>query len=381
MKTKIVLLILLSGALFFRSEGGNLTDDGSSSLKSKDIRQVELKEVFRIIGEDENGQYFLKYPLNLKVDPSGNIFVLDKDQFLAFDPSGKFLKNLMKKGQGPGELLNISNYLLHNNSILIHNQTPNKILRLDISGNLIEEFRVYENLWLDFFYADKNKLYFLTTIVEDTKGKGKVIDIGKKLLSLPRAKISKAECEAEELFIFPVKSFVYKTNTASFMIKLNSLKSCRLKDFLFFVSHTQKYEIKLIDIEKKKILTTIKRPYKRVKVTKDTEKFTPFGQFVYDGKMYSSPRLEYFNDIQSIHFSDNKLWVFTSTVDEKKGVLVDRFDNKGEYIDSLFVKFPNQDTHYRVEQVLTVLTKGYLYIIERDKDDNRFIVKYRFNHL
>lgn len=63
-------------------------------------------------------------------------------------------------------------------------------------------------------------------------------------------------------------------------------------------------------------------------------------------------------------------------MDEKKGVMVERFDERGKYSDSIFVKFPNPDTHYRVEQLLTALTKEALYIIERDANDNRFIVKY-----
>ncbi len=375
MKNKIFPFLIIATAVLVIP--GWFTGCGDSSQKSKEARQINLEEIFRISGEDKAERYFLKNPMNIKIDKAGNIFLLDKDQILLFDSQGQFLKNLQKKGQGPGELLNISNYLLQDKSILVHDHSPNKILKIDTAGNLIEEFRVYENLWIDLFYVSKNKLYFLTNKVEDTKGKGKVIDIERQLLSFPKEKVSRTESAAEHIFSFPVKSFVYKTSTAFFTIRLNSLKSCQLKDSLFFISHAQEYEIKLIDIEKKKIVTTIKRPYKRVEVTKETEKFTPFGQFMYDGQMYRSPRLEYFNDIQSLHFYDEKLWVFTSTVHEKKGVRVDRFDEKGKYIDSIFVKFPNRDTHYRVEPLVTALAKGALYIIEKDKDDNRFIVKYR----
>ena len=94
--------------------------------------------------------------MNIKVDKAGNIFLLDKDQILVFDPQGQFLKNLQKKGQGPGELLNISNYLLQDKSILVHDHSPNKILKIDTAGNLIEEFRVYENLWIDLQWQVKS---------------------------------------------------------------------------------------------------------------------------------------------------------------------------------------------------------------------------------
>jgi hypothetical protein len=42
---------------------------------------------------------------HIKTAPDGSIFVLDEKQFLKFDKKGKFIKNLFKKGQGPGEFL------------------------------------------------------------------------------------------------------------------------------------------------------------------------------------------------------------------------------------------------------------------------------------
>lgn len=377
MKTKILLLIIFAAAAGLIIVGLNFIDGGDGFLKSKDFQPIELKEVFRIVGEDGDERYFLKYPANLKVDGAGNVYVLDIDQLLVFDRQGKFLKNLMKKGQGPGELLRISNYLIQDNIVMVHDHSPNKIVKLDISGKFIEEFRVYSNAWIDLFFADQKRLYFLAGIAADTKGKGKVIDLERKLIAFPKDEISETETKADELFIFPVKTFAYRTPTAYFTIALNTLKSCHLKDSLFFVSNTQAYEVKLIDIEKKKVLKKIKPSYKRVRVTKETEPFVPYGQVLLDGTMYRSPRPEYFNDIQAICCSNNMLWVFTSTVDDKKGVRVDRWDFAGKYIDQVFVKFPHRDTHYRIEQGTVAISDGFLTIIERDKNDNRMIIKYK----
>jgi hypothetical protein len=110
---------------------------------------------------------------------------------------------------------------------------------------------------------------------------------------------------------------------------------------------------------------------------KDTEQYLDHGAFVIGEAIYRAPRLENFNDIQSIHFSAGKLWVFTSTVDGKRGVLVDRWDTMGKLVDQFFLKFKNFDTHYRLKQDEMYLTKEYLYVIEMDKEENRQIVKYR----
>jgi hypothetical protein len=128
---------------------------------------------------------------------------------------------------------------------------------------------------------------------------------------------------------------------------------------------------------KKELLGALKRTYGRIRVTDETKKYLDHGAFVIGDVVYRAPRLEYFNDIQSIHFSGGKLWVFTSTVDAKRGVLVDCWDTTGKLVDQVFLKFQNFDTQYRLKQDEVYLTKEYLYVIELDKEENRQIVKYR----
>jgi len=104
------------------------------------IRQ--LTEELRIT--DTQRDFYFKSPDNIKIAPDGSIFVLDEEQFLKFDKKGNFVKNLFKKGQGPGEFERIGNYLFSDNEIVVLQGRPNKIVRLDMMGELISEIRPEE---------------------------------------------------------------------------------------------------------------------------------------------------------------------------------------------------------------------------------------------
>jgi hypothetical protein len=206
-----------------------------------------------------------------------------------------------------------------------------------------------------------------------------VLDIENVIVSLWSDKIwgGVKEMKLEEIFIFPVRGYVCMKGEGFGMLEMNYLKYAHIRESLFYVANEQEYEIKLVDMMGKKFLRILKRPYERIRVMKDTEKYLDQGAFVIGDEIYRAPRLEYFNDIQSIHFCDGKLWVFTSTVEVKRGVLVDRWDTSGKLVDQVFLKFRNFDTHYRLKQDKMYLTKEYLYVIEMDRDENRQVVKYR----
>ena len=105
-------------------------------------RIAQLKEDLRIT--DSPGDFYFNSPDNIKIAPDGSIFVLDEEQFLKFDKNGEFIKNLFKKGQGPGEFERIGNYLFSNQGIVVLQGRPNKIVRLDMLGELIYEVRPEE---------------------------------------------------------------------------------------------------------------------------------------------------------------------------------------------------------------------------------------------
>jgi YD repeat-containing protein len=64
-------------------------------------RVVPLKEVARIT--DEKGKFFFVQPIAVFTGHDGSVYVQEYKQLLKFDAQGRFVKNLLKRGQGPGE--------------------------------------------------------------------------------------------------------------------------------------------------------------------------------------------------------------------------------------------------------------------------------------
>ncbi len=52
------------------------------------------------------------------------------------------------------------------------------------------------------------------------------------------------------------------------------------------------------------------------------------------------PAQKYSNDIRDLYVVGDRLWVLTSTVDPKKGRIVDVFDFEGRYLDAFYLPLP-----------------------------------------
>ncbi len=98
-----------------------------------------------------------------------------------------------------------------------------------------------------------------------------------------------------------------------------------LKKFLI-INHTPEYLIKLFDLQQNKVVLEFNRKYSRVTPPPG---FKIKGAVIINNKKHTAPTPKYLNDIEKIFVRKKKIWVFTSTKDEKKGVLVDIFDSGG----------------------------------------------------
>jgi hypothetical protein len=362
----MLIIILLSFELFCHK----IINNSGKPSKQDSGRQVPLK-IDKIIVDDGEHFYF-KLPYNIKEAADGCFYVQDQDQFLKFSPDGKFVKNLMKKGQGAGELVNISNYLLlTENEIVIHNNYPNKIIKIDANGKLLFEKRIYENKYMTVFHQDRDRYFFLNREVENTKGKAKMVEVDLQILS-----VLKSDFTIEKKFSFTMINFAFRAEGVFAIIRTTPFLICPFRENLLFISHTHEYGIKLIDLDSSKIVFEFKRDYERVRVTEENKKYLPPGHFTIAGKLQKPPTPKYLNDIQSIHFINNKLWVFTSTVDKEKGVLVDVFDENGKYVDCFYLKFQYNESNYKLEQNKLAVGNNVLYLVEQNKEGNWMITKY-----
>lgn len=366
------LVLLLIGLVTMDLAGQKIIKNPANPESKNAGSALIAQKVLEITDASEN--YFFKGPYSLKIGPDGSVYVMDKDELLKFTPSGEFVKNFLKPGQGPGETSNVSNYfILEDNSVVVHNWSPNKMVFRDGNGELVSEKRLPFDRFSEFLFMNNKNYYLFTITAPDTKGGVKYVDVLKKLTV-----ISRQDFSIKKSVSLPLR--VYMLNIPDgphIRVNLIDLLSHRFKDTLFYFSHTFEYGIKLIDLDKNEIISEITREYSRVKVTEENEKYLNSGRFGFNGKTYKSPTPEYFLDILSLHVVDGKLLVFTSTVDKEKGVLVDVYDETGKYINNFFVKFPNPGVYFQLNQHRTAVEKDTVFVIEKDEDENWMISKYK----
>lgn len=330
-------------------------------------RIVELKEEMSIA--DIGAGYYFKYPRNPKVAPDGTLFVSDYEQLLQFDQEGNFLRNYFKKGQGPEEMQDVSNYFFEDNTIIIHDMRLKKILWFSLKGKYIKEFRIHELpsfTWLHHFCD--STYYFIGHRIPSTEGKALVLDVLYDLISA-----AEGGQEIEKLTSFPVESFAISSGGGRAMASIAEFTSAPYKGKYLVICHTQEYLLKIYDLESEKTVRSFRRKYRRIKVPPGRR---VGGSIGVKGKTYSPPRT-YLNDITRIFTVNEHLWIMTSTADEKKGVLIDVFDFEGRYSDNFYLKIPGKIDPIFIGYTPMTLSEDLLYMRVRNEDETYSIKKYR----
>ena len=108
----LLILILLTSALSFSQwKGKKEIKKGviymSNSEKGlwQGSKKLVMEEIFTIGVEEGDDEYLLSMPICVETDSSDNIYIADmQDDFIkVYDNTGKFLRQIGRRGQGPGE--------------------------------------------------------------------------------------------------------------------------------------------------------------------------------------------------------------------------------------------------------------------------------------
>jgi hypothetical protein len=323
---------------------------------------VRLKEMMRI--RDDGVEIIFRAPYGLKIGHDGSIYFYDNWKLYKFSNEGRFVFKLIEYGQGPGEAIRRTNYLLTKNEIVIQAINPPKIMRFDLLGNFKEEKRTELTRTFDFIGFFENKIYgFLEEGSYEGLGKKGFFDFPHYLYE-----ITDNFTNLNKKYSFPIKYYV---------IRSAWFGRARL-DFAFkdsknlFVTHTSEYKIIKFNIEENIVERIFSRKYDRVKYPQKKEKLPP--------DSLSPPPFKHYLDLSKLLIHKDELLAITSTRDKHNRRLVDVYNMKGEYIDNFYLEFPANITPRNFAYGSIALMRGYIYTIDKHKDGYFSIAKYEVVH-
>ncbi len=327
-------------------------------------RVAALTDVLRI--RDQGADFYLRSPRAIGPAPGDGLVIIDEDQVLRFDAKGRLLKNFFRAGQGPGELRFPESFLFVGDELVIFQGAPAKLVRFDAQGVLVRDSRLDGRV---------------STLIGRLGDRCLIVSEGPP----PFEKIRKEEGDFLEVdfspafvdaegriqptgLAFPVKWFARRLKTAIIADYVTPFQCVLLGGGLAAVAHEREYRVKVVDLEKKTVVRTIGRAYASVRAEAPPPE--PAGA----PRRLLFPR-EFHNDIQKIFAVDGTIWAMTSTVDPRKGVLVDVFDPAGAYLDAFYLPMPRGVDLDGLARHPITIADGFLYTFETREEGTLEVVK------
>jgi hypothetical protein len=352
--------LLLSSLL---ASAQQVVENPAKPLSKNAGRVIELKEVLKIT--DEGGEFYFKGPRISAVGPDGSIFVQDNQQILRFDKEGKFVRNYLKKGQGPGEMIYAGPLILGEKGLCIQVLNPPKLVWFDDAGRLLKEpaLRPKGGMSLILFAMMKDVYYLYGSEFLQITGEPQYLDKPYWITAW-----TEGGEEPKSLSAFPVKTYIISSGTgATGMFTVGTFLAVPYQSRYLVIVHTSEYLLKVFDVESNAVIRSISRKYERIE-TPPAKSKDKSETVTLVGKTYPAPRQKYLNDISKVFIQNDAIWAATSTKDPKKGVLIDVFSAAGAYTDSFYLNVSTGQFE---------ISGDFCYTVEKNTDETYAIKKYK----
>jgi len=278
--------------------------------------EVELKIDFEELTFEEFG---IREPDYVDIDSSGNIYLVDRNRpseyfIIKFDRTGKYIKDIGKKGQGPGEIQQISLITINSkDQIMISDRGSRKILVMDCEGFLIYE-KKFGTDWRRAIIVENGNY-----IVESLETNGEILGMKLSLYDSDRSKIKDLDFfrlphlsqKGKKTYTLPV--FYWRVR----------------KERIYIGNEQRGYEIWVFDIDGNFILK-ISKEYSLVKYPEEYKKET---LEIAKNNPQVGP-IEYLPPFNSF-FIDDYYQLFVMTYETKKNsneYMFDIFNSEGIFI-------------------------------------------------
>jgi hypothetical protein len=329
-------------------------------------RVVTLEEVMRI--DDTGADFYIKNVYGLAVGRDGSIFVQDEQKrILRFDARGRFLGSIIETGQGPGEVSRINGLVAGNDELGILTDPPKVSIR-DRGGKLIQDISLGgPRGMIELIALTEEAVFFGREEPPNPKspGSGAATVLQRKIQRIPRSGGSPELIAAVSI---PARIEFFPQGARG--IRQHSrFQTEHVDGSILMVAQAMEYRVDMFDAQARKLVASFRRPYKKVKAQGG-------GNLVGPGGSLSQPSA-YIHDITDVYAVDGHIWVKTSAVDAKRGILFDVYDKSGRYIDCFFLKPKPGETSSGALGYRFVFSEGFVYFSDRTEDDLVVIRKCR----
>jgi hypothetical protein len=348
-------LIILVGWLSACPLGfGQIMENPAKPTAKNAGRVLDLVEVWRIA--DKGGEFHFQSPRRLQIAFDGTIFVADEKEFLKFSADGKFLKDIYRGGQGPGEISGTFFHSILGRDVFVQDLNSWRFWRADFDGVFQEQ--------IDLKKRDPG---YLIGVVPDgflfqrviwpprSEWTGRLVDIPYVVDLHPQD-----GSEIREVARFSTKAFLSGGSATSWDSRINVISPDRKLLYAYF---GRDYLIEVVDPAAGRIIKRFRRTYPKIP-HEERRWETDFR------KKNGSPKIEYETDILGLYPAAGHIWVATSTEDRQKGRLIDVFDREGRFSDSFYLG---------AGRSLMVVSESFIICQETNEDETVTIVKYRID--
>jgi hypothetical protein len=284
---------------------------------------------------------------------------LDSKKLFKFDARGKFIGNLLKVGEGPGEInADLPGVMVRKDDILLYGNR--KFTRIDLYGGLLGErsFGQYPVSSLLGFHG--GRFFFLKRELGELPRVTGSYEDNYRLVIFPEG----GEM-IETPYLMPMTVTRHIRTGVSSSNSISRMMPTWVGDRDVFLFHTPEYLIKHLDLNTGEVDRSFRREYDRVRYDFKAPKGYPEELIP-----------KYHNDLCRLLWRNGELWAVTSTFDPKKGILVDVFSRDGKYLDNFYLplfKIRKNNPQYYAP---TAIWGNYLYLLEADEDDIISLIKY-----
>lgn len=358
-KTAIGGLVLFLAALGLAQQ---VIDNPEKPPGPQAGRVIRLKEVARV--SEEPGKFFFEQPWDLFAGKDGSIYVQEPKKLYKFDADCKFIKNLLKSGEGPGELNgNLTDVLVRDTEILLYSSNAYKLLRLNLDGKLLGETRFVAGFSRLLGYHG-GRYAVMRYERKDVPRINGIVEQDYRLAFIPEA-----GDVVQTLHVLPLTNAQFVRTiggrSSGGTSSISRFMPLPVDERFVFLFHSPEYMIRVIDLEKGAVALSFRRRYRRVEYEPAVPKNMP-----------DFPFPKYHNDLCRLLWHNGRLWAVTSTFDKNKGLLVDVFSRAGRYLDNFYLPLLNIRRNNPQYWVPMAVWGDLLYVLEADEDDIISLVKY-----